>query len=398
MAEAYGTISYKNQRLINEDKAGRRVIGYEPQLINEGTAKFTLQGVGGMHGETLAGDSKSFNSLEEVAAAAGIDPSECQFDDMGDGTMECQVDEDNVIVMHSSAEEHSSVEIGGQTYTVGEQDPNDDGTIIEIKKHSNGYFITGGEYTDMQGEGSYADDRDNPKVGYGYALTLDGKPMEEDDLEDGLGHSEDAEAPLGARKVRGELLRVDHGYDIPESEDDSWFYILKDGSIKKAGKHSEDAESLEMVGWKELGLNFAVVRTMFEDESGQDVAGKYLDVASLKNMIANREDNMKQPGMRDAGMSGQLMKMSKQLSGLNDAVVVNFNKDIEDGEHEDAEKVDYGPSGEGKPVHPDEDAEGASPIQACMAAIDELAATLQGDDKLAVFEDLRDYLNAKLGQ
>ena len=38
MAEAYGTISYKNQRLINEDKAGRRVIGYPPQqrqLINE---------------------------------------------------------------------------------------------------------------------------------------------------------------------------------------------------------------------------------------------------------------------------------------------------------------------------------------------------------------------------
>tara|TARA_R110000764_G_scaffold20248_7_gene52131 strand:- start:306 stop:1250 length:945 start_codon:yes stop_codon:yes gene_type:complete len=303
MAEAYGTISYNKQQTINEDKAGRRVIGYPPQhaqIINE---------------------------------------SSCNSD-----------------------EEHSSIEIGGQTYTVGEQDPNDDGTIIEIKKHSNGYFITGGEYTDMQGEGSYADDRDNPKVGYGYALTLDGKPMEEDDLEDGLGHSEDA-----------------------EHED---------------AEH-EDAESLEMVGWEEIGLNYAVVRTMFEDESGQNVAGKYLDVASLKNMIANREDNMKAPGMRDAGMAGQLMKMSKQLSGLNDAVVVNFNKDIktksEDGEHEDAEKVDYGPSGEGKPVHPDEDAEGASPIQACMAAIDELAATLQGDDKLAAFEDLRDYLNAKLG-
>ena len=80
--------------------------------------------------------------------------------------------------------EGTTLKIGGQTYAVGEQDPNDDGTIIEIEKHPNGYFITGGEYTDMQGEGSYADDRDNPKVGYGYALTLDGKPMDEDDLED----------------------------------------------------------------------------------------------------------------------------------------------------------------------------------------------------------------------
>jgi len=140
MAEAYGNISYSKQRLINEDKAGRRVRGYtqqQGQLITEA--------------------------------------------------------------------EGTTLEIGGQTYTVGEQDPNDYGTIIEIEKHRNGYFITGGEYTDMQGEGSYADDRDNPKVGYGYALTLDGKPMDEDDLEDrdmdhdlstvdrGTGRFEDAE-------------------------------------------------------------------------------------------------------------------------------------------------------------------------------------------------------------
>jgi hypothetical protein len=35
MAEAYGTISYDKQQLINEDKAGRRVIGYPPQLVTE---------------------------------------------------------------------------------------------------------------------------------------------------------------------------------------------------------------------------------------------------------------------------------------------------------------------------------------------------------------------------
>ena len=35
MAEAYATVKYDKQRLINEDKAGRRVIGYPPQLIKE---------------------------------------------------------------------------------------------------------------------------------------------------------------------------------------------------------------------------------------------------------------------------------------------------------------------------------------------------------------------------
>ena len=79
----------------------------------EGTAKFTLQGVGGMHGQSTAGDSQSFNSLEEVCAAAGIDPSECAnaelWDDMGDGTHEFQVDEDNVIIMRAHAEDDETV-------------------------------------------------------------------------------------------------------------------------------------------------------------------------------------------------------------------------------------------------------------------------------------------------
>ena len=114
--------------------------------------------------------------------------------------------------------EGTTLEIGGQTYTVGEQDPNDDGTIIEIEKHRNGYFITGGEYTDMQGEGSYADDRDNPKVGYGYALTLDGKPMDEDDLED--------------RDMDHDLSTVDRGTgrfeDAEEQPGDDFFEALDD--------------------------------------------------------------------------------------------------------------------------------------------------------------------------
>lgn len=41
MAEAYGTISYDKQQLINEDKAGRRVIGYPPQLVSEDFEDFS---------------------------------------------------------------------------------------------------------------------------------------------------------------------------------------------------------------------------------------------------------------------------------------------------------------------------------------------------------------------
>ena len=43
-----------------------------------------------------------------------------------------------------------------------------------------------------------------------------------------------------------------------------------------------------------------------------------------------------------------------------------------------------------------EDAE-HSPITDCTDAIDKLAEMLKGNDKVAVFEDLRDYLAAKLG-
>ena len=35
MAEAYATVKYDKQQVINEDKAGRRVIGYPPQVIKE---------------------------------------------------------------------------------------------------------------------------------------------------------------------------------------------------------------------------------------------------------------------------------------------------------------------------------------------------------------------------
>lgn len=92
---------------------------------------------------------------------------------------------------HCSDEETTeSVELGGKLYEVGNDDPNDDGLVIKIEKHPNGYFITGGVYSEPE---DFVNDPENPREGYGYALTLDGQPMDEDDLEDGLGHSEDGE-------------------------------------------------------------------------------------------------------------------------------------------------------------------------------------------------------------
>ena len=66
--------------------------------------------------------------------------------------------------------------VGGQTYEIGDFDPNDDGRIESIEKYPNGYAITGGIYSDY-GDG------DGPKEGYTYAIDLDGKEMDEEDLE-----------------------------------------------------------------------------------------------------------------------------------------------------------------------------------------------------------------------
>mgnify|MGYP001302885203 FL=1 len=66
--------------------------------------------------------------------------------------------------------------LGGKTYEIGDDDPNDDGRIESIEKYPNGYFITGGVYSDY-GDG------DGPKEGYGYAIDLKGNEMDEEDLE-----------------------------------------------------------------------------------------------------------------------------------------------------------------------------------------------------------------------
>lgn len=66
--------------------------------------------------------------------------------------------------------------LGGKTYEIGDFDPNDDGRIESIEKYPNGYYITGGIYSDY-GDGNDA------KEGYGYAIDLDGNEIDEEDLE-----------------------------------------------------------------------------------------------------------------------------------------------------------------------------------------------------------------------
>lgn len=66
--------------------------------------------------------------------------------------------------------------VGGKTYEKGADDPNDDGKIESIEKYPNGYYITGGVYSDY----GYGDDA---KEGYGYAIDLNGDEMDEEDLD-----------------------------------------------------------------------------------------------------------------------------------------------------------------------------------------------------------------------
>lgn len=134
-----------------------------PRMLNEahcdeehkGKVKFTLQGVGGYHGQTLAGDGETFDSLEEVCAAAGVDVEECKkaelWDDMGDGTKEFGVDEDTVIIMHfedaegkypaedsscMSDEEHLPAEDGSCAAHEDEEHSEDDKEPIAlVEKH-----------------------------------------------------------------------------------------------------------------------------------------------------------------------------------------------------------------------------------------------------------------------
>jgi hypothetical protein len=64
--------------------------------------------------------------------------------------------------------EVEEVILGGTRFAVEEQDPLDDGIIISITKHKNGYFITG----------EVQDDDGDVKEGYGYAVNFEGNRLE----------------------------------------------------------------------------------------------------------------------------------------------------------------------------------------------------------------------------
>jgi hypothetical protein len=71
------------------------------------------------------------------------------------------------------------VTAGGITYKVGDDDPEDEGIIMYIDKHKNGYFITGGTFRDPH---DYAEGEE-PDEGYGYAIDFEGNRIDEDDLD-----------------------------------------------------------------------------------------------------------------------------------------------------------------------------------------------------------------------
>jgi len=87
----------------------------------------------------------------------------------------------------SEEDKLESIELGGDLYEVGAPDPsNESELIISIVKHANGYMITTGQFSspeDFTRKGP-----DSAIEAGGYALTLDGKLMKEDDLEDGIGY------------------------------------------------------------------------------------------------------------------------------------------------------------------------------------------------------------------
>ena len=66
--------------------------------------------------------------------------------------------------------------VGGKTYEKEEEDPSGEGRILTIEKYSNGYYITGGIYSDY-GDG------DEPKEQYSYAIDLKGNDIEEEELD-----------------------------------------------------------------------------------------------------------------------------------------------------------------------------------------------------------------------
>jgi len=239
---------------------------------------------------------------------------------------------------HCDEEKITKVELGGKVFEIGSDDPNDDGIVIEIEKHANGYFITGGVYSEPE---DYVTDPENPKEGYGYALTLDGQPMDEDDLEDGLGHEDNEHVP---------------------AEDSSC-------ASHEDNEHATPAEDSSCAS---------------NEEEPSDEFFEMLDDVSMEVGSESYE----------AIVAGLQLKLGRKLTEREAEEAHQAAQ--EDELPEDAE-------GEHSPVQActaaiDSIAKGdtVNGVVACTGAIDKLSATLQGDEKVAAYEDLRDYINGSL--
>ena len=157
--------------------------------------------------------------------------------------------------------------VGGKTYEKGDFDPNDDGRILSIEKFPNGYFITGGIYSDY-GDG------DDPKEGYGYAIDLKGNEMDEEDLE-GM-----YESTVSEKKGK------DHDKDGDIDGDD--YMHAKDKAIKKAmGKKSNVNEAVKNIITKvleEQNINEAATNDLAK------IAAEYGDFEGLKPAVIALEN------------------------------------------------------------------------------------------------------------
>jgi hypothetical protein len=118
---------------------------------------------------------------------------------------------DQIHAVSDEEDKLESVELGGDLYEVGAPDPSNESELVtSIVKHANGYMITTGQFSspeDFTRKGP-----DSAIEAGGYALTLDGKLMREDDLEDGLGYeNEELEALINGEDA--EDVDVDENKD-----------------------------------------------------------------------------------------------------------------------------------------------------------------------------------------
>jgi hypothetical protein len=106
---------------------------------------------------------------------------------------------------HCDEESSESVEIGGKLYEVGSPDPNNESElIISIEKSVNGYMITTGQFSSP--EDFVTKGPDSAVEAGGYALSLDGQQMDEDDLltdEDIAKIDQDVSNGVGKAELEG---------------------------------------------------------------------------------------------------------------------------------------------------------------------------------------------------